>query len=48
MAAQEKVVMSTTAAFAIWHIGVAFIFGTVIYQLLKRGLVTLRGGQSAG
>jgi hypothetical protein len=33
--------MFTTAAFAIWNIGIAFVFSTVIYQLLKRGTLKL-------
>ncbi len=38
---KENFAMFTTAAFAIWNIGIAFVFGTVVYQLLKRGVLKL-------
>jgi len=38
---QEAVVLFGTAAFAMWNIGIAFVFGVVVYQLLKRGIVKL-------
>lgn len=31
----------TTAAFAMWNIGLAFVFGVLLHQLLKRDLVKL-------
>jgi len=33
--------MLTTAAFAMWNIGITFVFGTMVYQLLKRGAIKL-------
>lgn len=37
----ENFVMFTTAAFAIWNIGIAFVFGAVVYHLLKRRIISL-------
>lgn len=37
----ERFVALTTAAFAVWHVGVAFLFGIAIHHALRRGLVRL-------
>src|SRR5690606_29028640 len=37
----DRLVMLATAAFAIWHVGVAFVFGVVAYALVRRGWVRL-------
>jgi len=37
----ERFVMYTTAAFAMYNVGIAFVFGTLLYWLLKRRHVTL-------
>jgi MFS superfamily sulfate permease-like transporter len=36
---QEALVLFGTAAFVMWNIGVAFVFGVVTYQLQMRGIV---------
>lgn len=38
---QARFVMYTTAAWALWNIGIAFVFGVVIHYLLKRDIVKL-------
>lgn len=35
----DRLVLVTTAAVALWNVGVAFIFGLVLYALVNRGLV---------
>jgi MFS superfamily sulfate permease-like transporter len=37
----ERFVALTTAAFAVWHVGAAFVFGFAMHHALKRGLVRL-------
>jgi hypothetical protein len=34
-------VMHTTAAWALWNIGIAFVFNVVVHYLLKRNIVRL-------
>ena len=37
----DRFVVLTTTAFAIWNIGIAFVFGIGLHYLLKRNLVKL-------
>ena len=37
----EGVVMLATAAFAIWHVGVAFVFGVLALAMVRRGWIRL-------
>jgi MFS superfamily sulfate permease-like transporter len=37
----ERFVALTTAAFAVWHVGVAFVFGLALHYGLKRSLIRL-------
>jgi MFS superfamily sulfate permease-like transporter len=37
----ERFVALTTAAFAVWHVGVAFVFGLALHVALRRGWVRL-------
>lgn len=34
---EDALVLFGTAAFAMWNIGVAFVFGVAVYQMLRRG-----------
>lgn len=37
----EYFLMCATAAFAIWNIGIAFVFGAVVHRLMRRGIIKL-------
>lgn len=41
MRKHDRFLHVTTAAFAMWNIGLAFVFGVLLHQLLKRDLVKL-------
>jgi hypothetical protein len=38
---KARFVMYTTTAWALWNISIAFVFGVVVHQLLKREIVKL-------
>lgn len=38
---EDTLVLFATAAFAVWNIGLAFIVGAAIYQLLNRGIIKI-------
>jgi hypothetical protein len=41
VAKEEALVLFGTAVFAMWNIGIAFVFGILVYQLLKRAMLEL-------